>query len=304
MRYKIKFAFIALIVLITGCEKKTEDTPLPVIPERLEISPVSSSIKVGETAQFVLKFFNNTGQPAALPAGISWSSANSSIATVSQSGIATGTGTGQTEIKASYNTISATVLLTVVTNNTQLASVMIMPADIQEVKLNETAILTAVGKNNTGDIIQGLSFSWQSNNSALVEVNGSGTVTGKAYGTSTVTASSMNVQSAPVMVQVIRKGNFAGSNSAGMAKLKTENGILKLQTTADFIVAAGPPDLRIYLGNNNNNITGALEVASLNLRTGAQSWNVAAPATITQYRYVIIWCKQFGGTYGVVDLGI
>jgi hypothetical protein len=304
MRYKIKFAFIALIVLITGCEKKTEDTPLPVIPERLEISPVSSSIKVGETAQFVLKFFNNTGQPAALPAGISWSSANSSIATVSQSGIATGTGTGQTEIKASYNTISATVLLTVVTNNTQLASVMIMPADIQEVKLNETAILTAVGKNNTGDIIQGLSFSWQSNNSALVEVNGSGTVTGKAYGTSTVTASSMNVQSAPVMVQVIRKGNFAGSNSAGMAKLKTENGILKLQTTADFSVAAGPPDLRIYLENNNNNITGALEVASLNLRTGAQSWNVAAPATITQYRYVIIWCKQFGGTYGVVDLGI
>ncbi len=304
MRYKINFAFIALIALLAGCEKKTEDTRPPVVPERLEISPVSNSIKVGETAQFSLKFFSNTGQPASLPAGITWSSANSSIAAVNQSGLATGAGAGQTEIKASYNNISATALLTVVTNNTQLGSVMIMPADIQEVKLNGTATLTAVGKNNTGDIIPGLSFSWQTNNTSLVEVNVAGTVTGKSYGTSNVTASSMSIQSAPVMVQVIRNGNFAGSNSAGMAKLKIENDILKLQTTAGFSVAAGPPDLRIYLGNNNNNITGAVEVASLNQRTGVQSWNVPASATITQYRYVIVWCKQFGGTYGVVDLGI
>jgi hypothetical protein len=44
-------------------------------------------------------------------------------------------------------------------------------------------------------------------------------------------------------------------------------------------------------------------VASLTLRTGAQSWNVAAPTTIAQYKYAIVWCKQFGGTYGVADLG-
>jgi hypothetical protein len=304
MKHKIKFALAAIIMLVAACTKKTADTPLPVVPERLEITPLSSSIKVGETAQFTLKFFNNTGQPAAVPSGITWSSVNTSIATVNQSGIASGAGAGQTEIKASYNTISATALLTVVTNNTQLASVIITPVDIQEVKLNETATLIAVGKNNAGEIIPGLTFSWQSNNTALVEVNGSGTVTGKAYGTSDITASSLNIQSAPVMVQVIRKGSFSGMNSAGIAKLKIENGILKLQTTADFSVSAGPPDLRIYLSNVNNSISNALEVASLNQRTGAQSWNVPASGSITQYRYVIVWCKQFGGTYGIVDLGI
>ena len=88
-----------------------------------------------------------------------------------------------------------------------------------------------------------------------------------------------------------------------MAKLKIENGILKLQTSSDFGVMTSPPDLRIYLGTNNSNINGALEVASLTQRNGAQSWNIAAPTAITQYRYVIVWCKQFGGTYGVADLG-
>lgn len=301
---RLKFlTVIAFSIFLTACSKKSADTPPATVPERLEITPASSSVNTGATAQFTLKFFNNTGQQATVPASVTWSSANTSIATINQQGLATGAGSGQTEIKAAYNTITATALLTVVSNNTQLASLMVMPADIQEVKLNETATLTAVGKNSTGNIINGLSFSWQSNNNSIVEINGTGTVTGKAYGTADITASSSGILSAPVMVQVIRKGNFSGSGSIGMAKLKIENGILKLQTTADFTVMTGPPDLRIYLGNNNSNINGALEVASLSQRSGVQSWNIAAPATIIQYRFVIVWCKQFGGAYGVADLG-
>jgi hypothetical protein len=293
---------ISLVIILTACTK-TADTPLTIIPERLEITAASNNVTVGGAVQFTLKFFNNTGQEATAPANIIWSSANTLIATVNQQGLATGIGNGQTEIKITYNNISATALLSVVSNNTQLASVMVMPADIQEVKLNETAMLTAVGKNNNGNTISGLSFSWLSNNTSFVEISSSGVVTGKGYGTSTVTATSSGIQSTPLMVQVIRKGNFAGGGSAGMTKLKIENNILKLQTTTDFSVMAGPPDLRIYLGNNNNNINGAVEVASLNQRSGAQSWNLAATVSITQYKYVIVWCKQFGGTYGVADLG-
>jgi hypothetical protein len=297
------FIGFTISILVAACSKKSADTAPAIVPERLEITPASNSVNINATAQFTLKFFNNTGQQTGVPATVSWSSANTSIATVTQQGLATGIGTGQTEIKATYNSITTTALLTVVSNNTQLASVMVMPADLQEIKLNETATLTVVGKNSTGNIINGLNFLWQSNNNSFVEVNSTGTVTGKAYGTADVTASSSGIQSAPVMVQVIRRGSFSGSGSTGMAKLKMENGILKLQTTADFGVMTSPPDLRIYLGNNNSNVNGALEVASLAQRSGVQSWNIASPTTITQYRYVIVWCKQFGGTYGVADLG-
>ncbi|MFM9907813.1 MAG: DM13 domain-containing protein [Chitinophagaceae bacterium] len=298
---------IILLVFTLGalaaCSKKTPDTPMTTVPERLEMLPATNSVEVGATTQFTLKFFNTLGQPASLPPAITWTTADNSIATVNQQGIATGVGPGQTAVKATYNTISATALLTVVTNNTQLASVMIMPADSVELKLNEMVTLTAIGKNNMGNPISGLSFSWMSNSVSNVEISIGGVATAKAYGTSIISATALGIQSAPVMAQVIRKGNFSGSGSTGMAKLKIENSLLKLQTSGNFSVMTGPPDLRIYLGNNDNDINGAVEVASLTQRSGAQSWNVALPTTITQYRYVIVWCKQFGGTYGVADLG-
>jgi Bacterial Ig-like domain (group 2)/Electron transfer DM13 len=295
---------LAAVITLAACSKKSAETPVATIPERLEMAPASNSVLVGATATFTLKFFNNTGQQAALPAAITFTSANAAIATVNQQGVATGVSAGQTEIKATYNNVSATALLTVAANNTVLASVTITPIDIQEVKLNETATLTAVGKNNAGGVITGLTFLWQTADAAIADVTTAGVISGKAYGTANVTASASGIQSAPVMVQVIRKGNFNGVfSSAGTAKLKIENGVLKLQTTADFSVMTSPPDLRIYLSNSNNSIAGAVEVASLSQRTGAQSWAVAAPTTITQYKYVIVWCKQFGGTYGVADLG-
>ncbi len=303
MLKQLLFAF-ATVLALSACSKKSADTALAIVPERLEISPASSSILTGATTQFTLKFYNTTGQLATLPAGIVWSTGNTAIATVNQQGLVTGIGNGQTEIRAAYNSVTIAALLTVAANNSQLATITLNPATMQEVLLNQSATIMAEGKTNTGAVIPGISFSWQSSSSALVEVSNAGLVTGKAYGTADVTASSMGIQSAPVMVQVIRKGNFSGSSSTGMAKLKIENGVLKLQTTPDFSVSTGAPDLRIYLGNNSNNITGAVEVASLNQRSGAQSWNVPAPTTITQFRYVIVWCKQFGGTYGVADLGL
>jgi hypothetical protein len=228
---------------------------------------------------------------------------HTAIATTNQQGLVTGVSAGQTEVSAKYNAAVIKALITVVANNTQLATISITPTTTQEIKLANTLNLTAVGKNNVGGIISGLTFAWQNDNTAISQLSAAGLFTPTGYGTANITASSLGITSAPLMVQVIRSGPFVGSGSTGMAKLKIENNQLKLQTTADFSVMTGPPDLRIYLGNNSNNITGAVQIATLSQRSGAQSWNVAAPTIITQYRYAIVWCAQFGGTYGVADLG-
>jgi hypothetical protein len=296
--------FALTTILLSGCSKKSADPPIPTVPERLEVTPAATSIKVGETASFSLKFFDMFGKEATtLPAAITWSSANTAIATVNQQGIATAVSPGQVEIKAIYKNTMVVALLTVVANNTQIATITIEPA-IKEIKLNDIGSLVAVAKNNAGVVVPGATFAWISDNTSLVDINTStGAVTGKAYGTANVVASANGIQSAPSMVQVIRIGTFSGSGSTGSAKLKIENGVLKLQTSADFSASTGAPDLRIYLGNVTNSIANAVEVASLNQRNGVQSWNVATGITITQYRYVFIWCKQFGGNYGTADLG-
>jgi uncharacterized protein YjdB len=305
-----KLLFVAMLVsTFAACKKAGEDVAVPpavTVPERLEITPTTSSILTGQTTQFTLKFYNNLGVLAALPTGIVWSSDNIAIATVNQTGLATAVAAGQANIKATYNAISATAAITVAVNNTVLSTVTITPSATQEILLNGTVNLSAVGTNIAGGVITGLTFNWMSSASASVLVNSAGMATGLAYGSANITATASGIQSAPLMVQVIRQGNFAGQNSAGMAKLKIENGTLKLQTSSTFSVA-NAPDLRIYLTNTPTNITGAVQIAPLSSAgqtSGARTWNVPAGVTITQFRYALVWCAQFGGAYGVADFGL
>lgn len=293
------FLWFVLAIAIAACQKVSEDVAPATVPERLEINPTTRSRMIGDTAKFTLTYFNTIGEQATLPTGIVWSSANTSIATVDQNGIATGVAAGQVNIKATYNNAEATALLTVVANNSDIATVMINTA-IQEVNLNEMATLMATARNNAGDIITGNPITWQSASTNLVSIDATGKVTGLGYGTANITATVLGIQSSPTMVQVIRSGNL--TVGTGTAKLKIESGILKLQTSSNFAVS-NAPDLRVYLSNNPNNISDAIEIATLPQKTGAQSWNIPSNVSITQYRYFLVWCKQFGGTYGRADFG-
>ncbi len=296
--------FISFVLVITfSCSKKTPDIPIAMVPERLTLSAVNESVLIGGTTGFIIKYFNGLGVEAPVPGGIVWSVGNPAIATVDQQGIATGVSAGQTEVMVTYKTITAKALLNVVANDTQIAVVEIEP-DIIELLLAGSATLTAVVKNINGDIIPGKTIQWETDSVEYADINAtSGQVTAKGYGTAHITATADGIKSSPAIVQIIRRGDFSGMNSSGTAKLKIESGVLKLQTTSAFLVSAGPPDLRIYLGNNDNNIDGAVEIASLPDRSGAQDWNLPASVKMLDYRYVIVWCKQFGGTYGVADLG-
>jgi len=290
------------LLAFSSC-KKTPDTPAAIVPERLEISPSGTSMLIGETKNFSVLYYNNIGVLVPAPAGVQWNSANPSVFSVSGSGLVRSLSPGQAKLKVSYKNAFAEALVSVAADNQQLATIALTPQEMLQLTLNQTATVSATGKTNSGVVVPGLSFTWQSDNGNIVTVSNLGIITGKAYGTATVNALSMGIQSAPLMVQVVRSGSFSGSGSAGKATLKIENGILKLETSADFNYNGSAPDLRIYLTNSSSGVSGALEIASLNNNKGMQVWNMPSSTTITQYRYVMIWCKQFGGSYGLADLG-
>jgi hypothetical protein len=293
----------ALFTLLVGCTKKSPDAPPATVPERLEIAPATASIRVGESATFALKFFDDMGKEGNVPAGVVFSSSNTGVATVNNQGVAQGVGVGQTEITARVKSLEAKALLTVVASENEIASITIEP-NLKELVLNESFTLTAVARNINNQVIPGKTFFWQGNNATAVSVNSTtGAMQGKAWGTAEVTASAEGKQSAPIMVQVVRRGNFSGQGSTGSGIVKIENGILKLQTSSNFSVSGAAPDLRIYLGPNSGNVNGAVEISTLNVRNGMQSWNLPNNVSIGQFRYVIVWCKAFGGAYGVADLG-
>ena len=297
------FQVLILGILLTACAKNSPDAPVATVPERLEIAPAAASVKTGESTNFTLKYFNTMGNEAPVPSGVTWSSSATAIATVNASGQALGITAGQADITAKVNAASAKALLTVVTNDNDIATITIEPA-LQELVVDETATLTAVARNINNQVITGKTFKWQGSNASLVELtSATGAVKGKAWGTAEVTASVDGKMSAPIMVQVIRRGTFSGAGSAGIAKLKIVNNVLQIETNAAFSVSTSPPDLRIYLSPNSGNANGALEIGTLTNRTGAQTWNIPAGVSMGQYRYALVWCKRLGGVYGVADLG-
>ncbi|WP_338761587.1 DM13 domain-containing protein [Bernardetia sp. ABR2-2B] len=302
--FKKSFQILAFLgvfsIVLISCKEISEDVAPIEIPERLEISPTSQSVMIGETATFTTAFFDNMGNSIASPSDIGWTSSDLSVASITQDGEATGLSAGQTTIKATYQTVEATALLTVVSDNNQVATVTITPS-LSEITLTEMASLEFSVKNNLGEELTGKTATWTSGNIELVTVE-NGQVTAEDYGTANVTATVDGIQSSPATVQVVRKADFT-NRSNGSAKLRIENDVLQVVLSEDFSTSTSPPDLRVYLGDNSGNVNDAVELATLNTRSGGKTINVPSEISITEYRYVLIWCKQLGGMYGVADLG-
>ncbi len=301
-----KILTFLLVISIVACKKEPTPPAVVTVPEKLEITPTSASIMRNNTTTLTVKYFNNLGVLATTPTTIVWSSGNNSIATVTNAGVVTGIAAGQATIKVALGTVEATALITVTDNANQIAAINITPSGIIELTKNQTATLTATAVNQAGTTIPGLTYSWTSGSNTIASTANGGVITGLTYGSTSITATANNIMSAPSMVQVIRKGQFSGQGSAGFAKLKLVNNVLQLETTTDFSISTGAPDLRMYLTNTPNTITGAVQVADLARPaqySGMHTFNIAAPTTINDYRYVIVWCAQFGGNYGTADLG-
>lgn len=116
---------------------------------------------------------------------ISWSTSNSSVATVTQQGVVSAAGAGSAVITATAENRSGTITFTV--TQRPVISVSVSP---QEVSLfvGGTQQMTATARDSADQILTGRATSWSSNNNAVAEVSGGGLVTAKAPGSATITA--------------------------------------------------------------------------------------------------------------------
>lgn len=115
-----------------------------------------------------------------------WSSADSTIATVSSSGVVTGMSAGRVQIAASSDGRSG--IATVTVSPVPVTSVTIVPATLK-ITVGSTGQLLATAYDGSGRVVSGLTVTWGSGTSAVATVDQTGKVTAVAVGTSTVTAS-------------------------------------------------------------------------------------------------------------------
>ncbi len=158
--------------------------PAPVAT--VTLTPAAATVNEGQTLQLTATLKDANGN-VLTGRSITWSSSNSSAATVGASGLVTGKVAGSASITATSEGQSGTSAITVV--HLPVASVTVTPASAS-VPAGGSVQLTATPKDANGNPLVGRTVTWSSGNPAAATVNGSGLVTGVAAGSATITATS------------------------------------------------------------------------------------------------------------------
>jgi uncharacterized protein YjdB len=161
-------------VILTG----SESTGTPVTG--VALSPASASVPVGGTVQLTA-----TVSPSnATNKSVSWSSNNTSVATVNASGLVSGIAAGSATITVTTQdgSKSATCAVTVNSTTVPVSSVTVTPSTAS-INVGATTQLTAtVSPSNASN----KNVSWSSNNTSVATVSATGLVSGIAAGSATI----------------------------------------------------------------------------------------------------------------------
>ena len=152
----------------------------------ITLSPATTSVQAGSSLTMLARPLNTDGSPVDVRA-LTWSSNNTSIATVSDAGVVTTLAPGTARIAVSTFGKSATATVTVTAR--PVASVVVAPASVS-MRVGVSATLTAQTFDVDGIQLNGRVVSWTSGNSAVATVSALGVVTGVSAGAATITATS------------------------------------------------------------------------------------------------------------------
>jgi hypothetical protein len=148
----------------------------------IALQPPTAQVVVGGTA-LLSAAVTDRKQEAVPNQPVSWESRDSSIATVSDSGVVTGRREGATLVIARTGKRSATAQVSVVPPRVE--TVTLAPKALG-LKIGSSALLRAQARDAGGGVLR-RDFTWQSSDPTVVTVGGNGRVTAKAPGTATIT---------------------------------------------------------------------------------------------------------------------
>ena len=152
----------------------------------ISVSPNPVSIRRGDTSQLTATALLSDGTYENVTSKASYSSANTSIATVNSAGLVTGKAVGATTVTAVYQGKSYTVAVFVGAPDVMSISVSPNPVNIRRGDTSQLTTTASLSDGTNQNVTSTVSYS--SANTSIATVSSGGLVTGKAVGTTTVTA--------------------------------------------------------------------------------------------------------------------
>ena len=170
--------------IAAGITGRAELTVVAPSPTTVAVTPDTVTLMaLGQTAQLAAEVRDQVGRVMeGVP--VSWSSADTTVASVDLAGLVTAAGSGTTTITATAGEASGEAMVSVMQS---AGSVVVSPA-AGTVELGDTVRLAAEAFDENGHRVEGAEFRWSSSDVSVARVDGSGLVTGVAEGTATITA--------------------------------------------------------------------------------------------------------------------
>ena len=182
-KYRSMVASLALAAAITACKHGQIVDNLKIV-QSVTVNPISASILVGATAQFVASVDADPGATR----NTTWSSSNPAVATVNSDGLVTGVAAGVATVTATATAdVSVSGSASVTVTAPGITSIGVAPSSVS-VTAGGTQSFTATV---TGDPGVDLTVTWSSSNAAVATVSPTtGVAAAIAAGTASITATS------------------------------------------------------------------------------------------------------------------
>ncbi|WP_064605026.1 Ig-like domain-containing protein [Photobacterium sp. J15] len=181
----------------------------------IHIRPEAFSVAKGNTIQLSAVAKYSDDSIADISHLITWSSMDTSTATISTTGLLTGVGIGNTEVTASRDTLRSNVAVAV--TNAEVISIDVTPEAPTLIKGTALPLnaMATYSDQTTADITSDVS--WSADDTSVATVTSEGVITGLEAGASIITAqlddiysNSVNVTVTDPLVSVTVCGNISG----------------------------------------------------------------------------------------------
>ena len=171
---------LAVLCLVSCGGDDGLETEMTVKVTSVTLSSTELSMTVGDshTLTATVSPFNATDKT------VSWQSSNSSVASVTSSGVVKGVGAGSATITATAGGKSATCVVTVKSQVVEVTGITLSATELSMTVGDSHTLTATVSPSNATD----KTVSWQSSNSSIAEVSSSGVVKGIGAGSATITA--------------------------------------------------------------------------------------------------------------------
>jgi uncharacterized protein YjdB len=162
-------------------------TVVPVPVGSVAVDPTTADLLAGQSITITPTVRDANGT-VVTDRVVTWSSSNTAVATVSSTtGVVTARAAGTATISAASEGKTATTSVTVTL--VPVATIALQPTTLT-IAPGQAATLTATTKTADGTVVTGRAIAYASDNTGVARVSTTGVVTGVAFGTATVTATS------------------------------------------------------------------------------------------------------------------